>query len=62
MSSRFAILEASERFSPEQKSRPIIPQDIFLATFTFGYPLTGQLKVDYQAGFKAWALWRLEIT
>ena len=54
MSSRYAILEASEKFTHEQKSRRITPQDIFLATFDFGYPLTAQLKEDYYAGFKAW--------
>ena len=54
MSSRFAILEAFEKFTPEQKSRPITPQDIFLAAFSFGYSLTSQLQKDYLAGYKAW--------
>ena len=54
MMRRFAILEASDRLTPRQRSRTITPQDIFLAAILFGYPLTTQLQRDYYAGCKAW--------
>lgn len=53
-SSRYAILQSYERFTPQQKSRLINPWDILEAAMNFGEPIAERLKHDYWLQYKFW--------
>jgi hypothetical protein len=50
----FQILQASERFSKEQKARKISADDVTRATNSFGPVLGEQMKRDMSTGFAFW--------
>lgn len=54
MIDRYTILQASENFTKEQRTRLINSDDIVSARLRFNFLIAAQLRLDHWVGFKAW--------